>query len=69
MITQTGDDYVPSPVSIQPVTVSLDSSSILSLSTIQRTCDDLFMPPMIFNQESVTIPEGVFMHYCDWENM
>jgi hypothetical protein len=46
IITQTGDDYVPSPVSMQPVTISLDGSSVLSLSTVVRTCDDLFLPPM-----------------------
>jgi len=46
VITQTGEDYVPSTVSIQPVTIFLDDSSTLSLSTVQRTCDDLFLPPM-----------------------
>ena len=46
LITQTGEDYVPSPVSIQSVTVSLDSSSVLGLSTVNRTCSDLFLPPM-----------------------
>ena len=45
-ITQTSDDYVPSPVSVQPVTVSLDAASTLSLSTVERTCEDLFLPPM-----------------------
>lgn len=45
-ITQTGDDYVPSPVSLFPVTVSLDGDSTLSLSTVERGCDDLFLPPM-----------------------
>ncbi len=70
LITQTGDDYVPSPVSVQPVTVSLDSNSILSLSTIQRTCDDLFMPPMIVNQDIIVLPEGMPSGYdCNWGNM
>ena len=46
LITQTGEDYVPSPVSAQPVSISLDSMSILGLSTINRTCSDLFLPPM-----------------------
>ena len=46
VITQTGEDYVPSPVSIQPVTVFLDDRSTLSLSTVTRTCEDLFLPPM-----------------------
>ena len=46
LITQTGEDYVPSPVSTQAVTVSLDSASILGLSSVNRTCSDLFLPPM-----------------------
>ena len=46
IITQTGEDYVPSPVSTMPVTLSLDSSSLLGLSTTNRDCTDLFLPPM-----------------------
>ena len=46
VITQTGEDYIPSPVSTLPVTVFLDDRSTLSLSTITRTCEDLFLPPM-----------------------
>jgi hypothetical protein len=46
IITQTGEDYVPSPVSILPVTLALDTTSVLSLSVVQRDCDDLFSPPM-----------------------
>ena len=46
LITQTGEDYVPSPVSTQPVSISLDSMSVLGLSTVNRTCADLFLPPM-----------------------
>ena len=46
IISQTGEDYVPSPVSIMPVTLALDTTSVLSLSVIQRDCDDLFSPPM-----------------------
>ena len=68
VITQTGDDYVPSPVSIQPVTVSLDTNSILSLSTVSRTCDDLFVPPMMFvgsEDQSILLPEGIYN--CNWE--
>ncbi|HJN70387.1 MAG TPA: CocE/NonD family hydrolase C-terminal non-catalytic domain-containing protein, partial [Candidatus Thalassarchaeaceae archaeon] len=47
IITQTGEDYVPSPVSMQSVTLGLGATSILSLSTVQRDCGDLFMPPMM----------------------
>ena len=46
LVTQTGEDYVPSPVSAQAVTISLDSSSVLALSSVNRTCRDLFLPPM-----------------------
>ena len=47
IITQTGEDYIPSPVSMQAVTVGVGATSILSLSTVNRGCDDLFMPPMM----------------------
>ena len=46
LISQTGEDYLPSPVSTQPVTISLGASSILGLSTVERDCSDLFVPPM-----------------------
>ena len=46
VISQTGDDYVPSAVSTLPVNIFLDDRSTLSLSTVTRTCDDLFLPPM-----------------------
>ena len=46
IISQTGEDYVPSPVSTAPVSISLDVASILSLSSVERGCDDLFLPPM-----------------------
>ena len=46
-ISQTGRDYTPSVVSIQPVTVSLTADSVLGLSVVNRTCADLFMPPMM----------------------
>ena len=47
VITQTGEDYVPSAVSLQSVTISLDESSVFSMSSSMRSCDDLFMPPMM----------------------
>ena len=46
IISQTGEDYVPSPISTTPITLILDSSSFLGLSTVYRNCDDLFLPPM-----------------------
>ena len=46
IISQTGEDYVPSPISTTPITLILDSSSFLGLSTVYRNCGDLFLPPM-----------------------
>ncbi len=46
LVSQTGEDYIPSPVSSQAVTISLDGESVLGLSTVERTCEDLFLPPM-----------------------
>ncbi|MDG1524920.1 MAG: CocE/NonD family hydrolase C-terminal non-catalytic domain-containing protein, partial [Candidatus Thalassarchaeaceae archaeon] len=46
VITQTGEDYIPSTVSTTQVSVFLDDRSTLSLSTVTRTCEDLFLPPM-----------------------
>ena len=46
LVSQTGEDYIPSPVSSQAVTISLDGESVLGLSTVDRSCEDLFLPPM-----------------------
>jgi hypothetical protein len=46
LISQTGEDYVPSPVSVQPVSIAIDGSSSLSLTIVNRNCGDLFLPPM-----------------------
>ena len=46
LVSQTGEDYIPSPVSTQAVTISLDGNSVIGLSTVDRTCEDLFLPPM-----------------------
>ena len=46
IISQTGEDYVPSPISTTPITLNLDSSSFLGLSSVNKNCDDLFIPPM-----------------------
>jgi len=46
IISQTGEDYIPSPVSTMPVTLNLGSSSVLGLSIVNRTCSDIFLPPM-----------------------
>ena len=49
IITQTNEDYVPSPVSLTPVTVDLSAASVFGMSTVQRDCSDLFLPPMMPN--------------------
>ena len=48
-LSQTGEDYVPSPVSTQAVTISTDAASTLGLSIVNRSCNDLFLPPMADN--------------------
>jgi len=49
IITQTNEDYVPSPISMTPVTVDLSAASVFGMSTVQRDCSDLFLPPMMPN--------------------
>ncbi len=46
VITQTGEDYLPSPVSAMPVSLSMGPQSVLTLHTVERGCADLFLPPM-----------------------
>ena len=46
LITQTGEDYIPSPVSTMAVTLGLGTSSILTLPVSSTDCDELFLPPM-----------------------
>ena len=57
IITQTGEDYVPSPVSTMPVSLGMGSQSVLSLSTISRDCNDLFLPPMHSDYPQCTAEE------------
>jgi hypothetical protein len=45
-VTQTGEDYVPSPAASGAVTIDW-SQSTLTLPLIERTCDDLFQAPML----------------------
>jgi hypothetical protein len=47
IITQTNEDYIPSPISTTPISVDLSTNSILGLSTVQRDCNNLFLPPMM----------------------
>ena len=45
-VTQTGEDYVPSPAATGWFTVNW-AASTLTLPIVDRTCDDLFQVPMI----------------------
>ena len=45
LMTQTGQDYVPSSSSVGGYSIDWDSS-ILTLPIVKRTCDDLFQAPM-----------------------
>ena len=45
-VTQTGEDYVPSPGASGGVTIDW-SQSTLTLPTIERPCDALFQAPML----------------------
>ncbi|MBD18242.1 MAG: hypothetical protein CMB13_01170 [Euryarchaeota archaeon] len=58
LVSQTGEDYIPSPVSTQAVTISLDGDSIIGLSTVDRTCEDLFLPPMHEMYSQCTIDDN-----------
>ena len=46
ILSQTGEDYIPSPISMMPVSVGMGVGSILSLSSVVRDCNQLFLPPM-----------------------
>ena len=58
IITQTIEDYIPSTVSLTPITVDLSASSVLSLSVVQRDCSDLFTPPMLQPYPQCSPAEG-----------
>ena len=51
-VTQTGEDYVPSPAATGWFTVNW-AASTLTLPIVDRTCDDLFQVPMIEYGEDV----------------
>jgi hypothetical protein len=44
-MTQTGEDYVPSPASVGWYTINWDGA-VLTLPIVERTCDELFRAPM-----------------------
>jgi hypothetical protein len=44
-LTQTGEDYVPSPASIGGYTINW-AGATMTLPTVNRTCDDLFQAPI-----------------------
>ena len=45
-VSQTGEDYVPSPGASGTVFIDW-SQSTLTLPLIERSCDDLFQAPML----------------------
>ena len=45
IITNTGEDYVPSPAAAGDFSINW-GESILTLPLVERTCDDLFQAPM-----------------------
>ena len=49
-ISQTDEDYIPSPVSSGYVTIGTNANSILTLPTIERSESDLFMPPIWYEE-------------------
>jgi len=51
VISQTGDDYIPSTVSGGYVTIGTNQNSILSLPIIDRGPEDLFTPPIWYEEE------------------
>jgi len=44
-MTQTGEDYVPSPASVGSYSIDWDAA-VLTLPLVERTCDELFRAPM-----------------------
>jgi len=51
VISQTNDDYIPSPVSSGYVTIGTNQNSVLTLPIIDRSPEDLFMPPIWYDEE------------------
>ena len=52
VISQTGDDYIPSAVSSGYVTIGTNQNSVLNLPIIDRGEDDLFTPPIWYEEEN-----------------
>jgi len=50
VVSQTGDDYIPSTVSSGYVTIGTNQNSVLSLPIIEREESDLFMPPIWYEE-------------------
>ncbi len=50
VISQTGDDYIPSTVSSGYVTIGTNQNSVLTLPIIERGPDDLFTPPVWYEE-------------------
>ena len=52
VISQTGDDYIPSAVSSGYVTIGTNQNSVLNLPIIDRGEGDLFTPPIWYEEEN-----------------
>jgi hypothetical protein len=50
-VTQTGEDYVPSPAAAGEYSIDW-AASTLTLPLVERSCDDLFQAPMVEYGES-----------------
>ena len=51
-MTQTGEDYVPSPAALGGYSVNWAGAS-MTLPIVNRTCDDLFQAPIhVYGEES-----------------
>jgi len=50
VISQTNDDYVPSPISSGYVTIGTNANSVLTLPIIERSESDLFIPPVWYEE-------------------
>ena len=50
VISQTGDDYIPSTVSSGYVTIGTNQNSVLTLPIIERGPEDLITPPIWYEE-------------------
>jgi hypothetical protein len=55
VLTETGEDYLPSPCAVVGLNVNFDASSVLSLPLIDRPADDdrWFLAPPWWQQQPI----------------